>query len=133
MNIDAVIITMSVVGHPDLVDIEIPDNRPCYEVVGQAVNALGLANMFEHRIESIEVIEPHNAQSRTITSDAQTVLSADIRDGSWLMVKLVRATNVNAKTMKDVVTAPTAESQGSSNITFQKRRVLHGGSVTRDD
>jgi hypothetical protein len=129
MNIDAVIVTMSVVGHPDLVDIEIPDNRPCYEVVSQAVNALGLANMFEHRIESIEVIEPHSAQSRTITSDVQTVLSADIRDGSWLMVRLVRATNVKAK----VVTAPTAETQGSSNITFQKRRVLHGGSVTRDD
>jgi hypothetical protein len=133
MNIDSVIVTISVVGQPELIDIEIPDNRSCYDVVSQAINVLGLANMYEHRIESIEVVEPHSSQSRTISSDVQTVLAADIRDGAWLMVRLVRASLVKTKSMKDLQMAPTADSQGSSNITFQKRRVLHGGSVTRDD
>jgi hypothetical protein len=133
MNVDSVIVTVSVVGQPDLVDLEIPDNRSCYEVVSQAINVLGMANMYEHRIESIEVIEPHNAQSRTITNDAQTVLAADIRDGAWLMVRLVRANLLKNKSVTELQMAPTAASQGSSNITFQKRRVLHGGSVTRDD
>jgi hypothetical protein len=89
--------------------------------------------MFEHRIESIEVIEPHSSQSRTISSDTQTVLAADVRDGTWLMVRLVRSAHVKTKMTRDMLVTPAAESQGSSNITFQKRRVLHGGSVTRDD
>ena len=133
MNTDTVIVTMSVIGRSDMIDIEIPDNRACFEVFDQAIRAIGWNEMHKCIIDSIEVLEPCSFHPRVIRHLTQTVLAADIRDGAQILVRLTLRDNTYDVHTNERNTAPTAEYHRSTNITFYKRPVLHGSSVTHDD
>jgi hypothetical protein len=108
-------------GQNQIVDVEIPDNRPLHDIVSQLVHMLGFANMEEVAVSEIEMIEAHAATPTSVTL-AQTALAADIRDGAWLIAHCVRRTPQAQGTvlMPNVLPAPSIATEGPA-ITFQKR------------
>lgn len=132
MSSNSVIITFSMAGQNDIVDIEIPDNRPLNDIMTQLIHTLGFANMQEVTIAELEMIEPH-AATPTKISIGQTALAEDIRDGAWLIAHCVRRVIPvqGAVSMIGVLPA-TPIATGSPAITFQ-RRALSNDRLKKDD
>lgn len=132
MSTNNVIVSFSMAGQNDIVDVEIPDNRPLNDIITQLIHTLGLANMQEFTIADLEMIEPHAATPSKVAS-MQTALSADIRDGSWLIAHCVRrVTQTQGVVSLPGVLPATPISTGSPAITFQKRE-LSNDRVKKDN
>jgi hypothetical protein len=132
MSTNSVIVSFSMAGQQNIVDVEIPDNRPLNDIVSQLVHMLGLANTQEVEISELEMIEPHAATPSKVAM-VQTALAADIRDGAWLIAHCVRRAPQaqGAVLMPGVLPAPPIAT-GSPAITFQKRE-LSNDRLKKDD
>jgi hypothetical protein len=132
MNANNVIVSFSMAGQNDIIDVEIPDNRPLNDIITQLIHTLGLANMQEFMIAELEMIEPHVATPTKI-STVQTALAEDIRDGAWLIAHCARRVSPvqGAVPMIGVLPA-TPIATGSPAITFQ-RRELSNDRVKKDN
>lgn len=122
MSTNSVIVSFSVAGNTsNIVDVEIPDNRPVNEIAHQLLHTLGMMNMQEYVVDELEMIEPHAATPSKVVL-TQTAFAADIRDGAWLIAHCVRHAPQAQGTvlMPGVLPASPIATAGPA-ITFQKR------------
>ena len=134
MTTSTIIVSFSVHGQQGISDVEIPDDRGLFEITAQLVDALHLADMRVNRVKELEIVEPAAANPKLMTS-SQSALSADVRDGAWIIAHLERQTSVSPNvtfSMPNLQVTPTTQS-GSQSISFQRRVVSDGTTLTREE
>lgn len=132
MSTNSVIVSFSLAGQNNIVDVEIPDNRPVNEIAHQLLHTLGMANMQEFVVDELEMIEPYAATPSKVVL-TQTAFAADIRDGAWLIAYCVRhAPQAQEAVLMPGVLPALPIATGSPAITFQKR-VLSNDRLKKDD
>lgn len=129
-----VIVSFSVQGMQGVTDVEIPDDKGLFETATLLIDAIGLADMNAHRIKELEVIEPLSIQPKILRM-SQTALGADIRDGAWIIAHLERQTILPTAATLPAAPTPVAPTPttSSQSITFQRRELSHGSSLTREE
>jgi hypothetical protein len=140
MTTSTILVSFSIHGQQGISDVEIPDDRGLFETATLLIDAIQLADMRANRIKQLEIIEPTSVHPKVLAS-SQTALSADVRDGAWIIAHLERVHAVGVQPAPSAVTtfavgtqtvAPTP-STGSQSISFQRRVVSDGSTLTREE